>query len=179
MWTTRLALNIATAILGNLEDAVACVLEAQEQLATARLASVRAHVRTGTYSGTVERRIRGLQREMPRAETLCGGEPTSKDHNRAAAAQTIRDRAEPWYSDMCPACRAQLEGAGARDLSHLPGRSGTATGPQLNYLRALCHEGFAARYPVPNRHAVDRMSAREASATIDTLKAAKAKGWIP
>jgi hypothetical protein len=157
------------------------VEERREEERAAALAKLRAHVRTGTYNGTFTRTIRGLQREMPRAETLCGGEATGKDHSAIGAREIIRDASEPWLSDMCPACRSKLEETGARDLSRLPGRRGTATPKQCSYLRALLDEGARAGRPhlVDARQIdqIDQMSSREATQKIDALKALKARGW--
>lgn len=154
------------------------VEERREEERTTALAKLRAHVRTGTYNGTIERRIRGLMREMPRAETLCGGEATSKDHNATGAKQIIRDAAEPRLSDMCPACRAKLEAAGARDLSNLPERRGSSTAKQRDFLRRLLDEGARNGRPyLLDARTIDQLSSREASAKIDELKALKGKGW--
>jgi hypothetical protein len=178
LWPTRLAINLAAAILGSEADALACIVDAQEQLRADALAKLRAHVRTGTYRGTIERRIRGLMREMPRAETLCGGEATSKDHTLTGARQTIRDASEPWLSDMCPACRAKLEVDGARDLSNLPARSGSSTVKQRSYLRRLLDEGARSGRPyLMEARDLDQMSSRSASAAIDKLRALKERGW--
>ena len=139
------------------------------------LAKLRAHVRTGGYNGYITRTIRSLQRKLPRAVVLCGGEATSKDHVRTSAEQIIRTAAEPFLSDMCPACRALVEGAGTRDLSHL---RGAATGAQISYLRRLLIAAFAARFASSyDHHHLERISKRDASAEIDRLKAAQARGW--
>jgi hypothetical protein len=170
-WSHSLALGITHAALEAWEE------NRQAQIA-ADQAKLRAHVRTGGYRGTITRTIRGLQRELPRAEVLCGGEATGKDHAIVGAKQIIRDRVEPWLSDMCPACRAKIEASGARDLSHLPGRRSTATPKQCGYLRALLDEGARAGRPhLFDARAIDQMSSREASAKIDDLKAMKARGW--
>lgn len=154
------------------------VEERREEERAAALSKLRAHVRTGTYRGTITRTIRNLQREVPRAETLCGGEATSKDHNAIGARQVLRDAAEPWLSDMCPACRAKLEGAGVRDLSRLPGRRGSSTAKQRDFLRRLLDEGARNGSPfLMDARGIDQMSSREASAKIDELKALKVKGW--
>jgi HAMP domain-containing protein len=154
------------------------VEERREEERTAALAKLRAHVRTGTYNGTIERRIRGLMREMPRAETLCDGEPTSKDHTLTSAWQTVRDASEPFLSDMCPACRAKLEVGGARDLSNLPARSGSSTVKQRSYLRRLLDEGARSGRPyLVEARGIDQMSSRSASAAIDKLRALKERGW--
>jgi hypothetical protein len=154
------------------------VEERREEERTAALAKLRAHVRTGTYNGTIERRIRGLMREMPRAETLCGGEATSKDHNATGAKQIIRDASEPFLSDMCPACRGKLEAAGVRDLSHLSERGGSSSPKQRSFLRHLLDE--AARNGRPylmEARGIDQLSSRSASAAIDKLRALKERGW--
>lgn len=170
-WTRSLATCIAAA-------AATIAVERLEEERAAAQAKLRAHVRTGTYNGTITRRIRDLQREMPRAETLCGGEATGKDHNPTGAREIIRDAAEPWLSDMCPVCRAKLEGDGARDLSRQSGRSGSSTVKQRDFLRRLLDEGARSGRPyLMDARRIDQMSSREASAKIDELKALKGKGW--
>lgn len=170
-WPQTLALGITHAALEAWEE------NRQAQIA-AEQAKLRAHVRTGEYRGMMFRTIRGLQRELPRAEVLCGGEPTGKDHNALGAREIIRDRAEPWLSDMCPTCRAKVETDGARDLSHLPGRRGSSTAKQCDYIRRLLDEGARAGRPhLMDARAIDQMSSREAWATIDHLKEMKARGW--
>lgn len=167
-WPQSLALGITHAALEAWEE------NRQAQIA-ADQAKLRAHVRTGGYHGTITRTIRGLQRELPRAEVLCGGEATGKDHAIIGAKQIIRDRAEPWLSDMCPMCRTKIE---ARDLSHLPGRRGTATAKQCHFIRRLLDEAAQNGRPyLMDARQIDQMSSREASAKIDDLKAMKVRGW--
>jgi hypothetical protein len=170
-WTYCLWSGIAGA-------AASVVEERRQEEAAAALAKLRAHVRTGTYNGYYTRTIRGLQREVPRAETLCGGEATSKDHCATGARVIIRDASEPWLSDMCPACRAKLEETGSRDLSRLPGRSGSSTAKQRDFIRRLLDEGAQNGRPyLMDARQIDQMSSREASAKIDELKTLKTKGW--
>jgi hypothetical protein len=177
-WPYVLTVNLAVAILGDLDAAARELIGAQDQLRDARLAKLRAHVRTGIYNGTITRTIRGLQRELPRAETLCGGEATGKDHNPIGAREILRDASEPWLSDMCPACRAKLEANGVRDLSKLPARRGSATVKQRDFLRRLLDEGARnARSGLVDARKIDQMSSREASTKIDELKALKERRW--
>lgn len=65
---------------------------------------VPAHVRA--KAGVVDRRTRRL-RFTPSGETLCGGECTSYDMNRADAARSARD--PKWRARMCAACLAAME----------------------------------------------------------------------
>jgi hypothetical protein len=134
------------------------------------------HVRTGQYDGTetIVRRF-GSMIERPRAITECGAKATGADYNPVdAQSELINGRSH----EMCPACRAKLEDRGARDLSQLPGRSSSSTPRQRDYLRRLLDEGAQNGRPyLVDARGIDQMSSREASATIDRLKALKERGW--
>lgn len=140
------------------------------------VAPVVRHVRTGAYDGTetIVRRF-GSMIERPRAITACGARATGADYAPIAAkSELVNGRAH----EMCPACRARLEGDGARDLSHLPEKHGSATPRQRDYIRRLLDEGAQnARPHLRDARDVDRLSSRDASATIDALKALKERDW--
>ena len=134
------------------------------------------HVRTGEYDGTevIVSRFRSMI-ERPRALTECGARSTGADYGPTAAQSALINGQS---HEMCPACRAKLEGRGARDLSHLPGRRGSATPQQQNYIRRLLDEGACSGRPyLVEARAINQMSSREASATIDRLKALKSRDW--
>lgn len=134
------------------------------------------HVRTGAYDGTevIVRRFGSLF-ERPRALTECGAKSTGADYGPVAAqSELINGRSH----EMCPACRALLEERGARDLSHLSERRGSSTVPQQNYIRRLLEEGtFNGRPHLMEARNINQLSRREASATIDRLRALKDRGW--
>lgn len=163
LYATKLAAGIS-----GMEETVADALR--------WLAPVVRHVRTGKYDGTetIVRRF-GSMIERPRALTECGAAATGADYSPIAAqSELINGRSH----EMCPACRAKLEARGARDLSHLPERSRSATPRQRDYIRRLLDEGAQnARPYLMEARGIDQMSSREASATIDRLKALKERGW--
>lgn len=134
------------------------------------------HARTGQYDGTevIVSRFRSM-RERPRALTECGARSTGADYTPTAAqVELLNGRSH----EMCPACRAKLEDRGARDLSHLPGRSGSSTPRQQSYIRRLLDEGAQNGRPyLLEARTINQMSSREASATIDRLKGLKERGW--
>jgi hypothetical protein len=140
------------------------------------IAPIVRHARTGQYDGTetIVRRL-GSMIERPRALTECGARATGADYNPVAAqSELINGRSH----EMCPACRAKLEDRGARDLSHLPGRSASSTPRQRDYVRRLIDEGARNGRPyLLDARDIDQMSSRDASATIDRLKALKERGW--
>lgn len=134
------------------------------------------HVRTGQYDGTeiVVRRF-GSMRERPRALTECGAKSTGADYSLTAAqSELINGQAH----EMCPACRVKLEERGARDISHLSARCGSSTVPQRSYIHRLIDEAACNGRPylVEGRN-INQLSRREASATIDRLRALKERGW--
>lgn len=179
LWPTTLALNIATAILGNQSEALSCVMYAIEEMRDARLAKIPAHVRAPSNYRS-DPRIAALRNPSPRGDTLCGAPPSGRDHTEIGARTVIRDAQEPFLSQLCPACRAKLEAAGAKSLAHLSERRSSASDRQVQYLRILLREAFVAQYKhgtgLDDNH-LGGVSAREASAAIDTLKAAKQRGW--
>jgi len=134
------------------------------------------HVRTGQYDGTevIISRFRSM-RERPRALTECGARSTGADFSPTAAqSELLNGRSH----EMCPDCRAKLEGRGARDLSHLPGRRGSATTQQQHYIRRLLDEGACSGRPyLMEARTINQLSCREASETIDRLKALKERDW--
>lgn len=140
------------------------------------IAPIVRHVRTGQYDGTetIVRRF-GSMIERPRAITECGANATGADYNPVAAqSELINGRSH----EMCPACRSKLEERGTRNLSHLPGRAASATPRQRDYIRQLLDEGArSGRAYLMDARGIDQMSSREASATIDRLKALKERGW--
>lgn len=140
------------------------------------IAPVVHHVRTGTYDGTevVVRRF-GSMIERPRAVTECGAKATGADYNPVAAkSELVNGRTH----EMCPACRAKLEGRGVRDLSNLSERHGSSTPKQRDYLRRLLDQGAQNGRPyLVDARRIDQMSSREASAMIDALRALKERGW--
>lgn len=134
------------------------------------------HVRTGQYDGTevIISRFRSM-RERPRAPTECGARSTGADFGPTEAqSELLNGRSH----EMCPDCRAKLEGRGERDLSHLPGRRGSGTVQQQNYIRRLLDEGARNGRPyLMEARTINQLSSREASATIDRLKALKESDW--
>jgi hypothetical protein len=114
-------------------------------------------------------------RERPRALTECGARSTGADFGPTdAQSELINGRSH----EMCPDCRAKLEGRGARDLSHLSGRSGSSTARQQSYIRRLLDEGARNGHPyLVEARTINQMSSREASATIDRLRALKERDW--
>lgn len=140
------------------------------------MAPVVRHVRTGKYEGTetIVRRF-GSMIVRPRALTECGARSTGADYSPVAAqSELINGRSH----EMCRACRAKLEGRGARDLSHLPERRAGVTPRQRGYIERLIDEGARdGRAHLVDARTIDQLSSREASATIDRLKALKERGW--
>lgn len=133
------------------------------------------HVRTEEYDGTETVTIGGNLITRPRAITECGAKSTGADYCRTGARSELVNGTA---SEMCGACRTKLEARGVRDLSHLPGRSRTATPKQQDYLRRLLDEGACHGRPyLLDARAIHQMSSREASATIDQLRALKTRGW--
>jgi hypothetical protein len=134
------------------------------------------HVRTGQYDGTevIVSQFRSI-RVQPRALTECGGRSTGADYSPSAAqSELINGRSH----EMCPGCRAKLEGRGARDLSHLPERRGNSTVRQQSYIRHLLDEGARSGRPyLMETRAINQMSSHEASATIDHLRMLKERNW--
>jgi hypothetical protein len=140
------------------------------------IAPIVRHARTGQYAGTevVVRRFSSMV-ERPRALTECGARSTGADYSPVAAqSELINGRSH----ELCPACRAKLETRGTRDLAHLPERRASATPQQRDYVRRLIDEGArnGRAYLVDGR-SIDQLSSREASATIDRLKALKERSW--
>lgn len=134
------------------------------------------HVRTGQYDGTevIVSRFRST-RERPRALTECGERSTGADYGPTAAQSELINGLP---HEMCPDCRAKLEGRGTRDLSHLSGRSGSSTARQQSYIRRLLDEGACCGRPyLVEARTINQMSSREASATIDHLRALKERNW--
>jgi hypothetical protein len=140
------------------------------------IAPLTRHVRTGAYEGTevIVRRF-GSTYERPRALTECGARSTGADYSPVAAqSELVNGRSH----EMCPACRAKLEERGTRDLSHLPGRSGSSTARQQAYIRHLLDEGARCGRPyLMEARTINQMSRREASEAIDRLRALKERGW--
>lgn len=140
------------------------------------IAPIIRHVRTGAHDGTevIVRRF-GSMFERPRALTECGEKSTGADYGPVAAqSELINGRSH----EMCPACRAKLEERGARDLSHLPERSGSSTVPQQSYIRRLLDEGAQNGRPhLMDARTINQLSRREASATIDRLRSLRDRSW--
>ena len=133
------------------------------------------HARTDEYDGTETVMIAGNLRTRPRAITECGAAATGADYSRIGARSELVNGTA---SEMCLACRTKIEARGARDLSHLPGRSRTATAKQQDYLRRLLDEGARNGRPyLIDARTISQMSSREASAAIDQLRALKTRGW--
>jgi hypothetical protein len=134
------------------------------------------HVRTGTYAGTelVVRRL-GSTFERPRALTECGAKSTGADYGPTSAKSALINGDA---SEMCQACRAKLEVKGSLDLSHLSDRRGSSSPQQRSYIRRLLDEGARNGRPyIVEARDLDRLSCREASATIDQLKELKRRAW--
>ena len=133
------------------------------------------HVRTGEHDGTEVVRRFGSTFERPRALTECGAKSTSADHDPIGArSELINGRTH----EMCPTCRKKLEERGTRDLSHLSDRRGSSSPRQQIYIRALLDEGACNGRPyLVDARGIAKMSSREASATIDQLKALKERNW--
>lgn len=134
------------------------------------------HARTGQYDGTetIVPRFKTAY-ERPRAITECGAKATGADYGPVAAKSAIVNGEA---GEMCPACKAKLEARGVSDASQLSERGGSSTSKQRDFIRRLLDE--AARcgraYMIDARD-IDQMSSRSASATIDALKALKARNW--
>jgi hypothetical protein len=134
------------------------------------------HARTGAYDGveTIVRR-HGSTYDRPRAITACGGKATGADYTPIAAKIAIRDGQA---GELCPACRKKLEDRGVRDASNLSARSGSSSPKQRDFLRRLLDEGARCGRPyLLEAREIDQMSSREASRTIDALRALKARDW--
>ena len=134
------------------------------------------HARTGQYDGTevVVRRF-GSTFERPRALTECGAKSTGADLGPTAARSALTNGEA---GELCPACRAKLEARGVRDLSNLSERSGSASARQRSFIRHLIDEAARCGRPyLVDSRAIDQMSSRAASATIDRLKSLKARDW--
>lgn len=142
------------------------------------IAPIVRHVHTGQYDGTetIISRASGKIFERPRAITECGAKPTGADVGPVNAKSLIINGQA---GEMCPACRAKLEARGdARDLSGLPGRASSSTTKQRDFIRRLLDEGAHAGRPfLMDARRINQMSSREASATIDSLKSLKMRGW--
>lgn len=125
------------------------------------------HVRTGEYDG--------MQSGRAGAITECGAMATGADFNKiTATCAFINAQAE----EMCPACLAKLEARGVHDLSDLPDRRGTASPKQRDFIRRLLSEAACCGRPyLMDARDIDQMSSSAASATIDALKALKARAW--
>lgn len=140
------------------------------------IAPVVRHVRTGAYDGTelVVRRFASMFKR-PRAITECGAKSNGADYTQIAAkSELVNGRPH----EMCQACRAKLEAKGVGDLSRLSERSGSSSSRQRDYVRRLIDEGARNGRPyLVGARAIDQLSSREASATIDALKALKERGW--
>lgn len=153
-----------------------CAMEETVADALRWIAPLVRHVRTGQYDGTevVVRRF-GSMIERPRALTECGARSTGADYSPITAqSELINGQSH----EMCPACRAKLETRGSRDLSHLSERHASATPRQRRYLQHLINEGERdGRAHLVDARTIDQLSSREASATIDRLKALKERGW--
>jgi hypothetical protein len=134
------------------------------------------HARTGEYSGTetIVRRL-GSTIERPRAITECGATATAADYNRFAAKSAIINGEA---GEMCPACKTKLEARGVSDGSNLSERSGSASIKQRDFIRRLLDEAARCGRPyLIDARAINQMSSRSASATIDALKSLKARDW--
>ncbi len=141
-----------------------------------RVAPIARHVRTGEYDGTevVVRRF-GSMFERPRALTECGAKSSGADYSRTEAKSTLINGLS---HEMCPGCRAKLEARGLGDLSHLSDRRGSSSHRQRSFIRRLLDEGaYNGRPYLYDARNIDQLSSREASATIDSLKALKERGW--
>ena len=134
------------------------------------------HVRTGQYEGTevIIPRFRSMQ-ERPRALTECGARSRGADYTPIAAQSELLNGGS---HEMCPTCRAKLEDRDTRDRSTLAGRSGSSTLRQQSYIHRLLDEGLQNGRPdLVETRTVRQMSSREASATIDRLRALKERDW--
>ncbi|MCJ7437630.1 MAG: hypothetical protein MUP97_07720 [Acidimicrobiia bacterium] len=140
------------------------------------IAPIVRHARTGQYDGTetIIRRF-GSAIERPRAITECGAKAAGADYNPIAAKSAIVNGEA---GEMCPACKAKLEARGASDGSNLSERSGSASIKQRAFIRRLLDEAACCGCPyLIDARAINQMSSRSASATIDALKSLKARDW--
>jgi hypothetical protein len=140
------------------------------------IAPIIRHARTGQYDGTetIVRRF-GSSFERPRAITECGAKSTGADFGPVAARSALVNGAT---GEMCPACRAQLDARGARDLSNLSERGSSSTERQRSYIRRLLDEAARCGRPyLVEARDIDQMSVRSASTAIDALVSLKARDW--
>jgi hypothetical protein len=140
------------------------------------IAPIVRHARTGQYDGTetIVRRF-GSVFERPRAITECGAKSTGADLEPIAAKSALVNGDA---GELCPACRAQLEERGVRDLSNLFERRGSSTPKQRAYIRCLIDEAAHCGRPyLVDVRTLDQMSSRSASTTIDALRSLKARDW--
>lgn len=134
------------------------------------------HVRTGQYDGveTIVRRF-GTTYDRPRAITECGAKANGADYGPTAAKSAIINGDA---GEMCPACKKKLEEKGVHDTAHLSERSASSTPKQRSFIRYLLDEAARCGRPyLIDSRTIDQMSSRSASATIDALKALKARNW--
>jgi len=109
--------------------------------------------------------------DRARAITVCGAMGTIADFGRQAAEDAIvGDEAH----EMCVVCLAKIAPG---VLKHADLR-GSSTIKQREFIRSLLEEADVCGRPyLMDARAVDEMSSRMASATIDALKALKARNW--
>jgi hypothetical protein len=140
------------------------------------IAPIIRHARTGQYDGTetIVRRF-GSSFERPRAITECGAKSTGADFGPVAAKSALVNGDA---GELCPACKVKLETKGVHDLSQLSERSGSSTTKQRSFIRYLIDEAACCgRSHLIDARAINQMSSRSASATIDALKSLKARDW--
>ncbi len=140
------------------------------------IAPIVRHARTGEYDGTetIVRRF-GSTYDRPRAITECGAKAAGADYTPIGAKSAIVNGEA---GEMCPACRAKLEARGVQDASSLPDRRGSSSPKQRDFIRRLIDEGARNGRPyLVEARGIDQLSSREASRTIDALKALKVRGW--
>jgi len=162
------ASKLATGVSG-IEESVADALR--------WIAPILRHVRTGEHDGTetVVLHAQGKIWDRPRALTECGAKATGADYNKIGARSAIVNGEA---GEMCPACRRALEARGIRDHAQLPGRRGTSTGKQQDFIRRLVDEAARCGRPyLLETRGIEQLSCREASATIDALQILKARNW--
>jgi hypothetical protein len=123
----------------------------------------------------------GVRRESPadraRAVTECGAMATGADFD-ATAAQTALMDDQP--DQMCPMCLTAMKKHGVlRDVLKRAQESGSSTPRQRDFIRRLLDEAACCGRPyLMDARSIDHMSIRTASATIDALRALKARHWM-
>jgi hypothetical protein len=146
--------------LGRIEETVADALRWMTRLR---------HVRTGAYDPFA------TPFERAHAITECGAMATSADFDKSAAESAfVNGDAD----EVCIGCLAKIEARGGCETPKQSERRGSSSTKQRDLICRLLEE--AAYYGRPylmDARSLDQMSSQTASATIDALKALKARGW--